>query len=215
MSLEPGRAVLTIDETLTNEGGEPLDLMWLQHVAFGRPFLDEGAVIDVPAKGFEVHEPMEGYEPRRFQPGAEGAWPMISAPDGSPTDASLVPAYGAAKTQVMAYIVGLEDGWYAITNQVQEVGFALRFDQTLYPYIWYWQQLGDVAQGYPWWGRVHCAALEPCTSYPGGGLGKAVADGTARVLQPNEQIQTQLRAIAYDGAARVRNVTPEGDLVRA
>ncbi|MCP4165825.1 MAG: hypothetical protein GY759_08010 [Chloroflexi bacterium] len=69
LSLEPGRAVLYIDETLRNEGGEPLDAMWGHHIAYGRPFLDEGAVIDISAKRFIVHEPMPGYEPRCTQSG--------------------------------------------------------------------------------------------------------------------------------------------------
>ncbi|MBV7338139.1 aldose 1-epimerase family protein [Chloroflexi bacterium TSY] len=206
MSLESERAVLSIDESLTNEGGEPLDFMWLQHLAFGRPFLD------VPARKFAVHDTMDGYEPRRFQPGATGAWPHVPAPDGSGEDASRVPPYGKMKAQVMAYILELEEGWYAITNPVRKTGFALHFDQTLYPYIWYWQQLGDVAQGYPWWGRTHCAALEPCTSYPGGGLAHAVQNETARSLQPGEEIRTSLHAVAYTGLERVAQVTSDGEV---
>lgn len=88
----------------------------------------------------------------------------VSAPDGSGEDASRVPLYGELEAQVMAYILKLEAGWYAITNPVRKTGFALHFDQFLYPYIWYWQQLSDVAQGYSWSGRTHCATLAPCTS---------------------------------------------------
>lgn len=210
LALESGSAVLHIEETLTNEGGQPVHCMWGQHVAFGRPFLDEGAVVDVPARGFHVGDPMPGYEPRRFQPGAQSSWPQVPTPTGGTDDASRMPAYGEMQAQEMAYIVELEDGWYAITNPERQTGFALRFDHQLYPYIWYWQQLGDVAQGYPWWGRTHCMALEPWTSYPGTGLASAVDNGTALLLQPGQQVHTTLRAIAYAGLERVTNVTPEG-----
>src|SRR5262245_49270316 len=46
MTLLTGKAALFLDERLTNEAGESLDLMWGHHVAFGLPFLEEGALID-------------------------------------------------------------------------------------------------------------------------------------------------------------------------
>lgn len=210
LSLEPGRAVLTIQEQLTNEGGEPLHLMWGQHIALGCPFLDEGAVIDAPAQRLIAHEIIPGYEPRRYQPDATGEWPHIPAADGTMIDASQVPAYGTVRAQEMAYLAELSDGWYTITNPTRRIGFGLRFDPTLYRYIWYWQQLGDVAQGYPWWGRVHTVGLEPWTSYPTNGLTEAISNGTALLLQSGQQVQTTLRAVAYEGLERVSAVTPEG-----
>jgi hypothetical protein len=212
LSLEPGRAVLTIEEQLINEGGEPLQLMWGHHIAFGRPFLEEGAVIDTPARRFLVHEAMPGYEPRRFQPGVTADWPDVPTPDGSIADASQVPAYGAAQAQEMAYLAELREGWYAITNPARKIGFGLHFDPALFRYIWYWQQLGDVAKGHPWWGRTHTAALEPWTSYPTNGLNEAVANGTALELQPGELIETRLCAVAYDGLQRVSGITAEGQV---
>jgi galactose mutarotase-like enzyme len=212
LSMTPGRAALMIEEHLVNEGGEPLHLMWGQHIAFGRPFLEEGGVIDAPARRFIVHEAIPGYEPRRFQPGASSRWPHVPAPDGALADASQVPAFGAAQAQEMAYLAELTDGWYAITNSTRKIGFGLRFDQNVFRYIWYWQQLGDVAQGYPWWGRTHTAALEPWTSYPTNGLNEAIANGTALLLQPGQQIQTRLCAVAYEGLERISAVTAEGEV---
>lgn len=137
---------------------------------------------------------------------------MAPAMGGGTEDASIVPAYGEKQAQVMAYILELEDGWYAITNQARQVGFALRFDKELYPHVWYWQQLGDVAEGYPWWSRTHCAALEPFSYYPGGGLGQAVERGTAIMLPPNESIRTEIYATVYAGLDRVGNVSATGDV---
>lgn len=213
LRLRPGRPALFIEERLVNEAGEPMHLMWGQHIAFGRPFLDEGAVIDAPAGRFLVHEAMPGYEPRRFRPGAEADWPLVPAADGSTADASRVPAFGAAQAQEMAYLTGLRDGWYAITNRTRRIGFGLRFDPALYRFIWYWQQLGNVARGYPWWGRVHTTALEPWTSYPTGGLTEAIANGTALLLQPGEEVATTLCAVAFEGKERVAGVSAEGDVL--
>ncbi len=213
LSIEPGNAVLKIEERLVNEGGETLHFMWGQHIAFGRPFLEEGVVIDAPAGRFIVHESMAGYEPRRFQPGANGPWPAVPAPDGTPADASQVPAYGATQAQEMAYLTDLSAGWYAITNPTRQVGFGINFDPALFRYIWYWQQLGDVAQGYPWWGRTHTAALEPWTSYPTNGLKEAISNGTAMALQPGEEISTRLCAVAYEGNDRVTAINADGEVI--
>jgi galactose mutarotase-like enzyme len=212
MALESNRAVLMIEERLTNEGGEPLHFMWGQHIAFGRPFLDEGVVIDAPAKDFIVHEEMAGYEPRRFQPDTMTTWPTAKAPDGTSADASQVPAYGSTQAQEMAYVTGFNEGWYAITNPARKVGFGINFDSSLFRYVWYWQQLGDVAQGYPWWGRTHTVALEPWTSYPTSGLNEAISNGTAMTLQPGAEIHTSMCAVAFEGVERVSSITRDGEL---
>jgi hypothetical protein len=210
--LESGRAVLRIEEQLTNEAGEPLHLMWGQHIAFGRPFIEEGAVIDVPAAKIIVHEEIPDFEPRRFRPEAVATWPNVLAPNGHETDASCVPEYGGLRAQEMAYLTELREGWYAITNPVRRVGFGIRFDSSLYRYIWYWQQLGDVATGYPWWGRTHTVALEPWSSYPTNGLLEAISNGTALTLAAGEHIQTTLYAVAYEGFQRVTRIEPDGTI---
>jgi len=212
LSMEPGRAALFVEERLRNEGGEPVDVMWGHHIAFGRPFLEEGAVIDTPAQKFIVHESMPGYEPRRFRPGITADWPEIPTPDGANTDARIVPAYGETQAQEMAYLTEFDQGWYAITNQQRQVGFGLHFDPNLFRYVWYWQQLGDVAQGYPWWGRTHTAALEPWTSYPTTRLNEAIANGSALHLEPDQEVHTALTAVAYAGIGRVHTVSANGDV---
>jgi hypothetical protein len=212
LSMEPGRAALKITERVTNEGGQPVQLMWGQHIAFGRPFLDEGAIIDAPARRLIAHGPMDGYEPRRFQPGVVNGWPNAVTPSGGLADASRVPAYGAERAQEMAYLAELTDGWYALTNPARKVGFGLRFDHQLYRYVWLWQQLGDIATGFPWWGRTHTIALEPWTSYPTTGLNEAIANGTAITLAPGAQLETSLCAVAYAGFERVSGVSAEGNV---
>jgi hypothetical protein len=215
LSLEPGRAALHIEERLVNEGGQPLHLMWGQHVAFGRPFLDEGVVIDAPARRLLSHDVIPGFGPRRFQTNFDGAWPRAQGPDGAEVDARRVPAYGESQSQEMAYLAEFTAGWYALTNPRRKVGFGLRFDPDLYRYVWLWQNLGGVGQGFPWWGRTHCMALEPWTSYPTSGLPDAIANGTALLLQPGEARETRLCAVAYAGLERVAEVTEAGEVIAA
>lgn len=212
MSLEKGKAVLTLEERLTNNAGEEMHCMWGHHIAFGNPFLMDGAKIFAPAKKFYVADDMENYLPRRFQPGAVFDWPNVLSPDGTPDDASIVPAYGTAFVQELGFMGELSDGWYAIVNQNQKVGFGTRFDQNLYKYLWYWQQLGDVARGYPWFGKMHTSALEVWTSRATAGISEAVDNGTALLLQPGETVRTVLKAVAFEGLTEVDSVSSSGDV---
>ena len=46
----------------------------------------------------------------------------------------------------------MPEGWYAVTNEETGVGFGLRFPADVFPYLWYWRNLGG-GWGYPWYGR--------------------------------------------------------------
>ena len=48
ISLERDDDRLTLGETVRNEGGEPLQLVWGHHPCLGEPFLEEGCVIHLP-----------------------------------------------------------------------------------------------------------------------------------------------------------------------
>ncbi|MBK8566788.1 MAG: DUF4432 family protein [Saprospiraceae bacterium] len=52
LSLEADKATLFIEEKLTNEAATHLDISWGQHIAFGLPFLKEGAKITTNARSF-------------------------------------------------------------------------------------------------------------------------------------------------------------------
>jgi len=215
LSMQPGKAVLMITEELVNEGSEPIHVMWGQHIAFGKPFLNEGVVLDTPARRIISHPdlPPDGsgsLVPRRFKPKSMGEYPYIQSPDGAIVDASQTPPAGTLPVEEMAYLTELERGWFAVTNQIRQVGFGLHFDNSLFRYLWYWQQLDGAAKGYPWWGNNHTFALEPWTSYPTDGLTQAIQNGSALPLSAGEHKTTQLCAVAYTGFARVHSITSEG-----
>ena len=60
--------------------------------------------------------------------------------------------------------------------------------------------------GYPWYGRNYNFALEPWTSYPDGGLLRAIENGSARRIGPLETIETRLLAVAYAGTERITGI---------
>lgn len=215
MTIERGRATLILDERLTNEAGEAVDMMWGHHVAFGLPFLQEGARIDTSARRLLAHEQSEVFEPRRIQPGQTATWPQVSTADGSTLDMSQVPPRAQMSGREMSYLSDFDGpAWYALTSQHQQAGFALRWDSAVFRYLWLWQEFG-AASGYPWWRRTYTMALEPWTSYPTQGLPTAVERGTQLTLQPGQTIATQLVATAFSGFDRVVGVEADGTVVGA
>ena len=213
MTLERGRAVLLLDERLSNEAGEPVDLMWGHHVAFGLPFLLEGAQIATSARLMIVHEDFGDGAPRRLQPDQQTGWPMARASNGSALDMSKILPRDQMHGQEMAYLTDFDGpAWYAITNTEKQCGFALRWDGSLFRYLWLWQELGS-GSGYPWWKRAYAVALEPWTSYPTSGLTEAVRRGTQLTLQPGETITTHLTATAYSDTPAVAGVAEDGTVM--
>ena len=141
MTVERGRAVLHLDERLTNEAGEPLDVMWGHHVAFGLPFIRQGATIATSARQIITHGAMPGFEPRRLQVEQTARWPLALAQDGGTLDVSVVPPQAEADGREMAYLTDFDGpAWYAITNRDQGAGFAMRWDGDLFRYLWLWQE---------------------------------------------------------------------------
>ena len=212
LSLEPGKAVLVLEERLTNEAGIALHLMWGQRIALGGPFLEEGAVIDAPASQVIVHEKTDGYAMHRYKPGLGGEWPSLQTPLGDPVDASQIPAHGRAKVEELVYLTGLQEGWVALTNPARQVGFGLSFDPALFRFIWHLEQLGEFRAGFPWWRRAHYVSLEPWTSFPALGLEQAIRNHSALKLGPGEQRYTRLAACMYTGIERVAGISADGEV---
>jgi hypothetical protein len=123
MTIERGRAVLHLDERLTderltNEAGEPLDVMWGHHVAFGLPFMQRGAKVATSARQMFIDDALEGFEPRRLQVGQKTRWPFALGQDNTQTiDMSIVPPKAEASGREIAYLTDFDGpAWYAITN---------------------------------------------------------------------------------------------------
>jgi uncharacterized protein DUF4432 len=207
LHLRGERAVLEIDETLTNEADEPVEAMWGHHPTVGAPFLSPACRFYLP--GGEVRSPdRAGFERQRAAPGASGQWPMIQGIDGGMVDLSAMPSM-EARTAEMLYVTALPEGWYAITNEELGAGFGLCWDVSVFPHLWYWQ-VARGSYGYPWYGRTYSMALEPWTSWPGRGLASAVANGTALRLAAGESLTTQLYAALWEGRGPITRVTSSG-----
>jgi hypothetical protein len=200
-------AVLEIEETLTNEADEPVDIMWGHHPAVGAPFLSAACRFYLPGGEVRVPEAI-GFERQRAAPGAAGSWPLIQDVDGGVLDLSRMPA-PEARTAEMLYVTQMPEGWYAIANDELGAGFGLSWDPAVFPHLWYWQ-VARGSYGYPWYGRTYSMALEPFSSWPGEGLAAAVACGSALRLAAGERRSTVLYAVLWEGRGRVARVGAAG-----
>jgi galactose mutarotase-like enzyme len=208
LTLRRGRGVLEIDERLTNESIEPMELMWGHHPAFGSPFLDASCRIDLPACTATTRR-AERLPTSEIVFGADFEWPHAPLAGGGTRDLRIVqPATGGAEESVC--LSGFDQGWYGITNTDRRVGFGLRWDPALFRHLWFWQVCGS--PGYPWYGRHYNYALEPWTSWPDDGLSEAIANGSALRMEAGQTIETRLMAIAYAGRDSVRSISDDGEV---
>jgi hypothetical protein len=169
--------VLRIVEEVTNGGGEPLEMMWGHHPAFGAPFLEPGCTIDTSARTFTADDRAPG---AGLAPGAAGAWPHAVLETGGTLDLSVIPGDDEARA-VLGYLSGFEDGSYRIANPRLGLEVELRWPLELFPCAWFWQELRASA-GYPWYRRLYTTALEPGTTWPGQGLANVRAKGGVPLL---------------------------------
>lgn len=207
VSVDPVRPVLRVWERITNVGAAPAPYMWGQHPAFGAPFLAGGCRLDVPAATYESDE---GQDP--LVPGPRSAWPHATV-GGITVDLSQVPG-PEARTATLGYLLDLREGWYALRNPSLGVGFGLVWPQEVFPCLWLWRELCGSA-GYPWYGTQYVMGVEPHTSHPGHGLATALERGTARWLQPGEQVEMAMLAVLFEDNGPVSRISPDGTVTFA
>ncbi len=212
LSLKKGEAVLTIDERVQNHSQERIAFMWGHHPAFGGVMLAPGCKVWTPARKMIAQGELPGLDKRRLRPGGVFDWPHGTSPTGETVDFSVIPETPPEGASEVAYLTEFPEGWYAVVNPERKVGFAMRWDEEVFPYLWFWQELRG-SKDYPWWGQVETYALEPWTSYPTEGIQAAIANGTACCLDGGEAIETRLVACAFEGLQTVDNVTAEGRVV--
>lgn len=197
LTLVADKATLFIEEKLTNESATQLDIAWGQHIAFGLPFLEDGAKITTNARSFYA-EPLMPPN-RRFQPAVESVFPKALNINGLEDDASLVPPASAAPYSDLAYLSGFDEkAFYALKNEAKNVGFAVSWDARIFKQAWYWQER-YATQDAPWWGSTYAIAIEPWTMRWRPDPEAAIADGEWLKMAAGEVITTQLEASGFEG----------------
>lgn len=204
LTLESGSAMLRLDETVTNEGEEEQDCVWLEHIAVGPPFLSEKCRLYVP-ESTTISHPEDVAPASKLKPGQKSAWPNLPLKEGGDLDLSRIPAK-SDRSLDMAYMTGMSEGWYALLNEETNVGWAVSYPVEVFKYLWFWRNFGG-GWGYPWYGRSYNLGLEPCTSFHNGGVAQAVENGTAQRYKAGESVSVTLFAGPFTGSGDVKRVS--------
>lgn len=197
LRLRSGESRLHVEETLANESETSLHAMWGHHLAFGRPFLEEGCRIHLPEGATVIpHDVPTHPKGRRVRGGKNYVWPFAEGESGEEVDLSVLPKRGTLPE--MLYITDLSGGCYEIENPEKDLSLRVEWDVGQMPYLWYWQEYG-ASNFYPWYGRHYNIGLEPFSSFPTNGLEEAVDNGTALSLGAGERRRFSLRAEVFEG----------------
>jgi len=200
LTLQRGKSALFIHERLVNESPSEFAIMWGHHPAFGEPFLDEHCVVRAPVKKVEV---LAFHPNGLWEPGGDYDFPMVpNRRTGQLQDITRVQDRSIRSVDVIIF-KDLSEGCYTLTNEKLGVGIGMAWDASLFKYLWMWQVYGG-HNDYPWYGRTYNCALEPFTSFPPGGIQAALRNGSAHILKPDEVIDTDLVAVAYQAEAPSR-----------
>jgi galactose mutarotase-like enzyme len=193
-------AQLNIQTRVMNESNVTFDLMWGQHIAFGLPLLKEGAHIHTNAKKMVSDPNMPDH--RRFKPEVVTEWPEAVNIDGGKDDASYIPEDESQPYSEMCYLWGFEDeGNYQIVNEEKGIGFGLKWDASLFEYLWLWQERYATKDA-PWWGNTYAVALEPWTAKSSTNPGEEIKKGNRLKLGPGSSIETSLQAYPVDTSSK-------------
>ncbi len=176
-------ALLTVTEEFTSTSGRAQQAMWSHHPAFGAPFLDATCRLTTRAGAF-LADP--GYDTAGgdLAPAVRSAWPHVAGRDGSVKDLSRVPAADEGVDR-FGYLLDLVEPSYSLTNPTLGLTATVRWDGSAFPHAWYWLEARGTA-GPPWHGEAYVLAVEPASSYPGGGLDAACSAGTATTFAPGQ-----------------------------
>jgi len=190
---------LEIEESVTNEGTEPLPYMWQHHLALGRPLLSPGATLEIPAETGVTHDYAGGHRNARLTGGETFEWPNAPGEDGT-VDLGRIPPEDATVHDV-AYATDLDVGRFALENGALDLRFEFAFPADVFESVWYWQAFGG-HMGSPYFGRNYNAGLEPSTAYP--------SDTIPDAQEANETMDT-LPAGATVDASCVASTGPTTD----
>ena len=204
LSLE-GR-LLRIEETVSNESPEDIEVMWSHHPALGAPFLEGGCLISAGCSSVLADDRVPG---TLLAPGSRHRWPYVTTVTGDKVDLREVPPPDQPRS-VLAYLGGFTSGFFAVTNPRLRLGFGLRWPLEMFDKAWLWQEVHS-SSGWPWFRRAYVLAVEPASTIPAQGMAVARAKCERVVLlAPGSSHQVLLEAVLFEGDGEVADIAPGG-----
>jgi galactose mutarotase-like enzyme len=194
--IEKDQPVLQIEEKLSNLSPQALEFFWLQHPAFGEPFLSQGDKISLPEQSEIVN--FEDINPNGRIAGGRFQWPFAKSRRSSQEiDLSIVPSRDIIAEETC--FIKVKNGRYEIQNQDLGLSFELDWDPLVFGWVWFWQNYN--MPDYPYYGDAWNIAIEPATSPPTD-ITKKNGDKSGLKIPGRSSITTALKA-------RIRSFSPQ------
>ena len=194
VTLHSGEPFIRLHYSFTNLGSQPAPFLWNIHPPM---VVTLDTRLDVPARsGF-----VDPWNSERFEAGSKFEWPYITTRQGERVDLRTVAPASAAVADFF-YLPEVEQGWYAVTDQVAQVGFGLVFPLEVFPHLWLFRTFGG-------WRGLNTLILEASTGYPND-LKIAQSEGHCPVLAPGATLEAEVLAVAYAGITSVQRIDPDG-----
>ncbi len=183
--------VLHVNDTITNNGHLPLKVMWVQHPAFGAPFIDHHCLLDFGARTLLSDTDAPGtrltadtrYDltptPARQAAKDKSGQPLRAAP-GAHSEAS---AFGC--------LTDFTSGWYSISSPTHGFGIRIDWDTAIFPHAWFWQEC-HASPGHPWFTDAYVIAIEPANVIPGNPSEHRPERGIPPSLSPSQTWSSKL-----------------------
>jgi galactose mutarotase-like enzyme len=195
--LRPQRAHFEIEYRFTNQGSKTLPFLWKLHPAFS---VSASHRLDFPPMSV-VREPdfpgTLGDAPPVFQ------WPHARLGETT-LDLRRVPDPSSRAVHFF-YGTGITEGWCGVTNRVNGLGCALRFDPKVFSSCWLFASHGG-------WRDLNVAVLEPATGYPFQ-MQSMIENRSAMYLAPGATLVTSVLFSAQEGLTSIGGVDPIGRIL--
>lgn len=177
---------LQMDYEITNFGEVDLPFSWLQHPCLDLTLFDN-STIELEAESLTVDDNFRSNF-RKFKYGYRGEWPNVMKQNGEMVNLSNI-NYVHNENFVETVYIKVSKGYYRIINLKNHIELTIKFNEKIFPYIWYW--IANGGGGYPWYGTAKVFSLEISTSIPATGLRDQIKNGTARYIPSGSRITTQ------------------------
>lgn len=179
---------LEVTDTVRNLSPDPVEFMWVQHPAFGAPFVDQDARLDTSAWTFIS----DAQSPGTVLPADQiTAFPTATGLDGEPMDLRLIPGKDRPR-EIFGALTDFGSPWFSISSPTAGFGVRLEWDGEIFPHAWFWQELNSTRE-FPWFRRAYAIAIEPANILPGSGQVGTWMRGRARPLAGGHSQVAQLR----------------------
>lgn len=176
-------ATLTVTNRVRNTSPDPVSFRWVEHPAFGAPFLDGDAYLDTTARTLVTDPDAPGNllpagQIRRFPTDEDGL------------DLGTLPGPDSGRA-LFGALTGFNEGLARVVSPNAGFAMCLRWDSAVFGHAWFWQEC-HATGGFPWYRRAYVCAVEPANILPGEADHGGRLHGRARPISGHDEIETSL-----------------------